>query len=251
MPTPKEPQNPGTSLIRLSIIVYALVLAFTGLAVVAWYFYKPPEQIPGMIYIPGGTFLSGFDKRPITLKAFYIDAAEVTNAEYGDFCRTKGCSVPAGAPNLPVVNVSIELARAFAHWKEKRLPTAPEWERAARGINGALYPWGDSADPKLANVLDNPSLNQHALLPVRAFLSYPAFQMIGNASEMVEGEAKPAPQDITKFAALLNPPLTEDEPWMLIRGGSYLEPLMPVYEARVAPARYTAVDIGFRCAKDK
>jgi formylglycine-generating enzyme required for sulfatase activity len=250
MPTPKEPRNPGGSIVRLSIIVYGSVLAFTALAVIAWYWYKPPEEIPGMIYIPAGTFLAGADKQPVKLKGFYIDSTEVTNADYSDFCGVKGCPIPSGVPNLPVVNISMDLARAFAHWKNKRLPTGLEWERAARGVDGARFPWGDSEDPKLANVSNNPSLTQHALMPVRSFASYPEFQMVGNAWEMVEGQAKPQ-EDVSKFAARLAPPITEDEPWILIRGGSYLEPLMPVYDSRVVPARYEAGDIGFRCAKDR
>ena len=247
MPTPKEPRNPGRSLIRLSIIVYSSVLAVTALAIVAWYVYQPPEQIPGMIYIPAGTFLSGPDRMPVKLKPFYIDATEVTNAQYADYCRATGCAI-SGAPNWPVVDVTVDQARRYAHWAHKRLPSALEWERAARGSNGAPYPWGDARDPKLANAADNPALPKHELMAVRAFPGYPTFQMIGNSWEMVDGDAKPAQQEIAKFASLLTPPL-KDEPWVFIRGGSYLEPLMPVFEQRAIPARYSARDIGFRCAK--
>lgn len=249
MPTPKEPRNPGRSLIRLSIIVYSSVLVVTALAVVAWYVYQPPEQIPGMIYIPAGTFLFGSDRLPVKLKAFYIDATEVTNTQYGDYCRATGCAV-SGSPNLPVVDITVDQARRYAHWAHKRLPSALEWERAARGLEGAPYPWGDFPDPKLANVADNPALKTHELMAVRTFPGYPAFQMIGNAGEMVEGDAKPDPNDAAKFASLLKPPLKEDEPWVFIRGGSFLEKLMPISQEQMVPGRYSAMDIGFRCAKD-
>jgi len=225
-------------------------LAFTALAVVAWYWYKPPDEIPGMIYLPAGTFLAGADKHPVKLKAFYIDATEVTNAEVSDFCSTHGCVVPSGARNLPAVNVSITLARAFAKWKRKRVPTALEWERAARGTSGALYPWGDAEDPALANVSNNPSIKEHVVMPVRSFAPYPAFQMAGNVWELVEGEVKPGPQDIARLAGLLAPRLAEDEPWIAIRGGSFAEPLVPMYESRTIPERYVANDIGFRCIRD-
>jgi len=46
-----------------------------------------------MIYIPAGTFLSGPDKTPVKLKAFYFDATEVTNLQYSDYCRATGCAV--------------------------------------------------------------------------------------------------------------------------------------------------------------
>ena len=249
-PPVRQPRNPGTSIIRLSIIVYAAVLACTALAVAAWYWYKPPEEIPGMIYMPSGTFLSGADKHPVKVKAIYVDATEVTNADFSDFCGVTGCSIPPGQRNLPVVNVSIDLARAYAKWKHKRLPSALEWERAARGANGALYPWGDTADSSLANVSNNASLREHALMPVRSFAPHPAFQMAGNVWEIVGGDVKPTPQEVARFASSLSPSLTEDEPWISIRGGSYLEPLTPMYESRANPARYTSSDIGFRCVKD-
>lgn len=248
----KQPVNPGTSLIRLSIIVYGTVLVVTALAIATWFWTQPPPQIPGMIYISAGTFLAGADKHPVKLKAFYIDATEVTNADYSDFCGVTGCEIPKGARNLPVVNVTIAQARAFARWKRERLPTPLEWERAARGKDGALFPWGDTDDPKLANVKNNPTLTRHELMPVRSFGSYPAFQMVGNAWEMVEGSVQPGAAAIAEFAPLLKPPPTAGEPWISIRGGSYLDPLTPglVDDIRQIPARFSGPNIGFRCVKD-
>jgi eukaryotic-like serine/threonine-protein kinase len=248
----KQPVNPGTSLVRLSIIVYGAVLVVTALAVATWFWIQPPPQIPGMIYIPAGTFLAGADKHPVKLKAFYVDATEVTNADYSDFCGSTGCEAPQGARNLPVVNVTVAQARAFAKWKRKRLPTPVEWERAARGQDGALFPWGDADDPKLANVKNNPTLTRHELMPVRSFGSYPAFQMVGNAGEMVEGSVQPSAAAIAEFAPLLKPPPTAGEPWISIRGGSYLDPLTPgiLYDSAQVPARFSGPNIGFRCVKD-
>src|SRR5215469_13637791 len=104
----RQPRNPGQALIHLSIIVYGSVLAVAALAVWAWYWFQPPPQIPGMVYVPAGTFQAGADKHPVKLHAFYIDSTEVTNAEYSDFCEVTGCPSPAGARNLPVVNVTAE-----------------------------------------------------------------------------------------------------------------------------------------------
>ncbi|HEY6347240.1 MAG TPA: bifunctional serine/threonine-protein kinase/formylglycine-generating enzyme family protein [Bryobacteraceae bacterium] len=248
----KQPVNPGTSLIRLSIIVYGAVLVVTALAIATWFWVQPPPQIPGMIYIPAGTFLTGADKHPVKLKAFYVDATEVTNADYSDFCGSTGCEAPQAARNLPVVNLTVAQARAFAKWKSERLPTPLEWERAARGKDGALFPWGDAEDPKLANVKNNPTLTRHELMPVRSFGSYPAFQMVGNAWEMVEGSVQPSAAAIAEFAPLLKPPPTVSEPWISIRGGSYLDPLTPgiVYDSAAIPARFSGPNIGFRCVKN-
>ena len=59
---------------------------------------------------------------------------------------------PGDQPDLPVVNVTIADATAFAKWANKRLPTALEWEKAARGTEGKTWPWGQADDARLANV---------------------------------------------------------------------------------------------------
>ncbi len=202
-----------------------------------------PAPIPGMIYIPAGTFLSGEQNTPVSLLAFYIDETEVSNADFAEFCRATECEEPKAAPDLPVVGLTIAKARAFAVWKGKRLPTALEWERAARGTNGNKYPWGEAEDPKLANV------KGHALKPVKSYAPYPAYQMEGNAWEMVEGEITPSPKAKADFAKLLIPPLAPQDKWIEMRGGSFNWPLAPAYDFASIPERYSSVDIGFRCAK--
>ena len=89
-----------------------------------------------MIYVPAGTFLAGEDKKPASLKAFFIDETEVSN---GDFCKTMACSVAPGQENLPKVAITVAEARAYAKQIGKRLPTSLEWERALRGTQGALF----------------------------------------------------------------------------------------------------------------
>jgi formylglycine-generating enzyme required for sulfatase activity len=207
------------------------------------------KMVSSMISIPGGTFLAGADKHPVTLKPFDIDATEVSNA---DFCAVIHCAEPAPAPDLPAVNMTVAQARQYASYKGKRLPTTLEWERAARGTNGNLYPWGDVADATFANVADNPTLKAHMLMPVRSFRGYPEYQMVGNVWEMVEGTVRPTPDELAGFANLLLPMPTAQEPWIAVRGGSYREPLMPdiIWDSRSIPERFSAADIGFRCAKD-
>lgn len=206
---------------------------------------QAPPEIPGMIYIPAGIFLAGESNNSTQIHAFYIDETEVSNAEFADFCRATGCAMPEGAADLPVVRVTVAQAREFAAWKGKRLPDALEWERAARGTDGAKYPWGNAEDASLANVA------ARALMPVRSFKAYPAYQMAGNAWEMVEGEIVPSEGAKAAFAKLLNPPLTPRDKWITMRGGSFKFPLgsAVAYEWSALPERYSSPDIGFRCAK--
>jgi formylglycine-generating enzyme required for sulfatase activity/tRNA A-37 threonylcarbamoyl transferase component Bud32 len=207
-----------------------------------------PPSIPGMIYIAEGSFLSGPDNTPVSLAAFYIDETEVSNAEFSAYCREnqeKGCAMPNGSPELPVVDVTIAQARAYAAWAQKRLPTALEWERAARGTNGAKFPWGDAEDASLANV------SGKALKPVKSYTAYhDVYQMAGNAWEMVEGEVTPSANAVKMFASL-QPPATGHEKWITMRGGSFNTKLAfaVAYEFVAIPERLSSSEIGFRCAK--
>jgi formylglycine-generating enzyme required for sulfatase activity len=200
-----------------------------------------------MVYVPAGSFLAGENKTSATLTAFFIDETEVSN---GEFCKATGCSVAPGQENLPKVAITIAEARAYAKQIGKRLPTSLEWERALRGTQGALFPWGDQKDSAKANVSDNPAAS-HELMPVRSF-SGPLFNMIGNAWEMVEGPVTPSANAIAMFAAVMTPPPTAQEPWITMRGGAFDRALEAglAYDAVSIPERFSARNVGFRCAKD-
>jgi formylglycine-generating enzyme required for sulfatase activity len=190
--------------------------------------------------------LSGPENTPVSLPAFYIDETEVSNADFAQYCQAMGCSAPEGAPDLPVVRVTVAQAREYASWKGKRLPTANEWERAARGTNGDKYPWGGAQDASLANISGT------ALKPVKSYVPYyKVYQMAGNASEMVEGEITPSAGAKAAFASRLTPPLTDQDKWITMRGGSFHTNLAfaVTYESVSIPERFSSSDIGFRCAK--
>ena len=236
---------------RLFVLALVAVMGIVALAAGIYLWERRVPAVAGMVYYPGGAFPFGPDKKPMNLGPFYMDETEVSNAEFGEFCRATGCTAPEGAPDLPVVRVTIAQARAYARWKGKRLPTAPEWERAARGVDGVRYPWGDAEDPKRANVLDNPTLLTHGLMPVKSFAKTPEYQMAGNAWEMVDTPVTPSAAALAGFASLLTPSPALDEKWVQIRGGSYNTPLPAAvtYEYGPIPERFSAPDIGFRCVK--
>lgn len=259
-------ESPGGSLLRLSIIVYATVALVTVVAIVTWFKYhklfpeseaaprevvvsKGPDIVRGMIFIEAGTFLAGPDNHPVKLPAFYIDQTEVTAGQY---CSVITCPQAPARRDLPMVGVTVEQARQYAAQIGRRLPTALEWERAARGADGKRYPWGDASEPSLANLANNTALGGHDLVPARSFQPYPEYQMIGNVWEMVDGAVAPSAANVAKFAGILRPPPTPNEPWIAARGGSYRTALSPtiMWDSLVIPERYSAPDLGFRCARN-
>ncbi len=218
----------------------------------------PPKAAVDMVLVPAGEFLFGPDKRRVTLPAYSIDRTEVTNAAYLAFCKAAGHALPPGfpqdKPEYPVVNVTMADARNYSAWAGKRLPSAEEWEKAARGNNGLIYPWGDEKDPGHANVKDNPGgpkkLASAAGFPASAS-PYGVLQMVGNVWEFVNTAGKPTPEIVARWSKVLQPPPAADEAWYTIRGESYDEPLDPtvLFDSSTVPARWASETIGFRCVK--
>jgi len=126
-----------------------------------------------MVYVPAGEFLMGSSdaddqaqdtekpQHTVYLDAFWIDRTEVTNAQYrkcveAGACREPGCwnDERYSAPDQPVVCVSWDGAQDYAAWTGGRLPTEAEWEKAARGTDGRIYPWGNEFDGSRLNYCD-------------------------------------------------------------------------------------------------
>lgn len=210
-----------------------------------------------MVLVPGGPTYAGKDHHPVdAVPSFYIDRAEESNDHYREFARSTGRKLAEADTALPatfpVVNVSYDDASAFCSWAGKRLPTAIEWEKAARGPQGALYPWGDQYRPDFANI---PHANEpHELEPVESNLmgasSYGAINLLGNVWEWVATSEALDENDLR--AIRLDPPVKLGEPAYQIRGGSFQHLVQlndAVWDFAVAPARLKRADIGFRCAR--
>jgi formylglycine-generating enzyme required for sulfatase activity len=122
-------------------------------------------QVPEvMAYIPAGDFTygAGSAAKKVHLDGFSIGKFDVTNAEYKAFLDADGSrraprywsngTFPEGKANHPIVYVSLDDALAYCDWVSKKtgwkvtIPTAEQWEKAARGPKGTLFPWGDSSD---------------------------------------------------------------------------------------------------------
>jgi formylglycine-generating enzyme required for sulfatase activity len=208
-----------------------------------------------MMLVPAGPFLFGQKKEQAQLPAFYIDRTEVTNAAYSQFSnathRQLPPKFPADKPGYPVVNVTVEDARAFASWAGKRLPSAMEWEKAARGADGRLYPWGDTPEKARANV------GTDQLQPAEEFAGsaspYGALQMVGNVWEFVDETAKPSVGALAHFRGRLTPAPMAAETWYRIRGESFNDARLDegaIWDSGIVPARWRDENLGFRCVMD-
>jgi serine/threonine-protein kinase len=220
----------------------------------------PPE---GMVYVPGGAFMMGRDdgdehERPahaVTLKPFFIDTYEVTREDYKK-CIDKGScpqpqgwidgSFPEGTGLAPVTGVDWNAANVYAQSVSKRLPSEEEWEFAARGTDGRLYPWGNQWRDGLANANGvHAGVADVGSYDVKA--PFGEFDMIGNAWEWTSTRWGPYP-GAKKTKEVPNEP-------RVIRGGTYSsEPYSATATYRRGWPSYGAKDgyanTGFRCASD-
>lgn len=210
-----------------------------------------------MFLVPEGPFVFGDDspespnrRQEVRLPAFYMDATEVSNAQYARFVQATGHPAPESddfraAPSLPVTHVTLADARAYCAWAGKRLPTEQEWEKAGRGTDGRIYPWGNQPMP-----------NPGTLVPVDDYPErqspYRILGLAGNVFEWVDTPFPATEREIEDLRRALGGAEVGRE-WYCIKGGSFLlkdDRFFRLYMRRGWPASLPHAAIGFRCVKD-
>jgi ribose/xylose/arabinose/galactoside ABC-type transport system permease subunit/formylglycine-generating enzyme required for sulfatase activity len=228
---------------------------------------SPPPVTDIMIEIPAGPFTMGSDTgiedeapaHEVDLPAFEIDKFEVTNADFAQFLEATGYQTDAeregrtknwqsaaeGKDNHPVVFVSWNDAVTYCQWAGKRLPTEAEWEKAARGTDGRMYPWGNEWDASKANVKDTGLRGTACVGSFGAGASpYGVEDMAGNVWEWTADwyEAYPGSDYQSDYFG---------QRFRVLRGGAWFETADFVRTTvRNANSEKAANDdLGFRCAR--
>jgi|GEM_PF-346016 len=246
----------------------------------------------GMVCIPGGPAIVGYDdglpeeapQRELVLSTYYIDTYEVTNAQY-DACheagacklrinRTQNIMKPFVGEDQPAMPMDWHRARSYCAWAGKRLPTEWEWEKAARGPDGELYPWGDEEPtceravfrecapygckpyPGKAHRWD---CNEHATKPVGSFPAghYGLHDMAGNGYEWTSSAGIERIEDCGEACNGLDPQGLCDGAFpckgqRILRGGSWY---WPKHRTRGSHRRLEKLKtgshrLGMRCATE-
>lgn len=217
-----------------------------------------------MIYVPEGEFTMGSDdleedEKPahqVYLNAYWIDKTEVTNAMYAKCvadgaCEFAGSSVRSSDyPNDPVIGVMWEDAQAYCAWAGARLPTEAEWEKAARGTDGRIYPWGNDKDPEKFYEI---SQCDPIYKPVGSYPAgsspYGALDMVGSVLEWVSDWYS---STYYKNSPSANPLGPENGDFHVLRSGSWSSDrnyVRAAYCSSWAHGTVTYANVGFRCAR--
>lgn len=226
-----------------------------------------------MVLVPSGEFTMGSDQKSdpyfwgaegpehtVFLDSYYIYRTEVTNAMYQECVNAKACPKPAQVfsathadyfvnpqySKYPVIYVSWTGALSYCQWAIAKLPTEAQWEKAARGTDGRLFPWGN--DTPTSSLL---SFNSRDTAEIGSFPQgvspYGALDMAGNVLEWVNDRFQSGYYSVSPLENPIGPAGTDRR---VIRGGAWhhsdISALRTVARASLKES-YTGNDIGFRC----
>lgn len=197
---------------------------------------------PNMLLVPTGIYLIGEDKAQVSIDAFYIDKTPITNGQYAIFLRDTQYRAPKywesegfEGPEKPVVGISYFDALKYAQWSGKELPSAQQWESAARGTDGRSFPWGEGLDQSKASY--DHAGPEAGVLPVGSFPENVSpcgcLDMAGLVWEWTD----------TWF--------DDEHESKMIKGGSWADPadMLSCDFVFYAPPKEKLDIVGFRCVK--
>jgi len=278
----------NTQIIRQTVIARETIVApQTVVAPQGGQIEQRGQDNAPMMFVPAGEFLMGSadndiktsnnetPQHTVTLDAFWIDQHEVTNGQY-KMCVDAGvCSAPRsmrsysrssyyGAPEFndyPVIYVSWDNAAQYCGWVGKALPTEAQWEKAARGAAGRIYPWGNRRDASRVNFCDvscpfgykDASANDGwaDTAPVGSYSNGPSpygvYDMAGNVWEWV---ADWYDRDYYKHSPRENPKGPSLGVDRVLRGGAWDSAIMTTSVRRIVTTiGHHNYSFGFRCAQ--
>jgi eukaryotic-like serine/threonine-protein kinase len=230
------------------------------------------READGMVQVrvPGGSFQMGSedgssDEAPVhhvTVDGFWLDRTEVTNGQYERCVEARVCRLPtdcargkptygaAGMEEHPVICVDWRGAVAYCQWAGARLPTEAEWEYAARGPEGRVYPWGNTWRKETANCDESSCEDGYDLTaPVGSFPDgaswVGALDMAGNVHEWVADWYRSYPSE-----AQTHPQGPATGTFRVLRGGSWSNDEWDLRSAKrlLNTPTNTYNTSGFRCA---
>lgn len=185
----------GAKILKACVCAISLAFVLIGLA------DCKSTSTAGMVEIPAGWFTMGSDSGPsssqpahlVYLDASAIERTEVTNKAFQKYVSATGNTPlawqearPPGVPDEPVAGILWREALAYCEWAGMRLPSEAEWEKAARGTDQRLYPWGDRWDSRRANTAQS---SKGVPVPVGSYPDgaspYGVLDLAGNLAEWV------------------------------------------------------------------
>lgn len=234
-----------------------------------------PKDGMTLLYVPAGEFLMGSidadtaasnDERPqhtVSLDAYWIDQTEVTNAQYAKcVADNDACKEPTDKrsythssyygnsqfEHYPVVYVDWNMANSYCSWAGRELPSEAQWEKAARGIDGNIYPWGkESPNSSLLNYSSNIGDTTEVEKYPNGKSVYGVYDMAGNVWEWVNDWYDVYPGGNSAASTDFG------QKYRVLRGGSwgsYDGFVRSAGRLRLDPS-VTIGDIGFRCARSQ
>jgi len=226
------------------------------------------QEMP-MALVPAGEFTMGSPEGPadeqpahrVYVDAFFMDKYEVSVGQFAEFLKATSLEAPPDWDIMnqpqhqkrPVVNMGWADAAIYCKWAGKRLPTEAEWEKAARGTDGRIYPWGNETPTGLHANFGKKEWNNHAaLLPVGRLEDgkspYGIYDMAGNAWEWVNDWYD---HDYYKNSPSQNPAGPSSTKFKVLRGGSWSNTQDDLRSANPYIYEPTSQyrNVGFRCAK--